>query len=51
MITETIRTATEQHPLRVPHALRSFDCRCGQTLDVCSHTHCPRCGRTLRATA
>jgi len=24
-------------------------CRCGQDLDVCSRSHCPRCGRTLVA--
>ncbi|HET7387061.1 MAG TPA: hypothetical protein VFJ19_10400 [Nocardioidaceae bacterium] len=51
VITEKIRTATERRPARTPSALRSVDCHCGQTLDVCSHTHCPRCGRTLPASA
>ncbi|QIK67968.1 hypothetical protein G7072_17910 [Nocardioides sp. HDW12B] len=23
-------------------------CRCGQELDVCHGTHCPRCGSTVR---
>ncbi|MBY9073264.1 hypothetical protein K1X13_00380 [Nocardioides sp. WL0053] len=23
-------------------------CRCGQDLDICSRSHCPRCGSTLR---
>ncbi len=22
-------------------------CHCGQELDMCSRTHCPRCGSTL----
>ena len=25
------------------------DCACGQPLDCCHTTHCPRCGITLRA--
>ena len=28
---------------------RARACACGQQLDVCTRTHCPRCGRTLRA--
>jgi hypothetical protein len=25
----------------------SATCRCGQELDVCHGTHCPRCGSTV----
>jgi len=25
----------------------SSSCRCGQELDVCHGTHCPRCGSTV----
>lgn len=25
----------------------SKKCRCGQELDVCSRSHCPRCGSNL----
>jgi len=34
----------------VAHHVRgsgSRACDCGQQLDVCTRTHCPRCGRTL----
>ncbi|MDR7364297.1 hypothetical protein [Nocardioides marmoribigeumensis] len=30
--------------VRVTSAAR---CRCGQQLDCCARSHCPRCGRTL----
>jgi hypothetical protein len=27
--------------------LRSQHCPCGQQLDICGGTHCPRCGRSV----
>ncbi len=42
-------TVDNQPVLRRARGQHFRDCACGQQLDVCTRTHCPRCGRTLRA--
>ena len=36
-------TSEERHGL-------SGVCRCGQELDICTRSHCPRCGAVVHAT-
>ena len=42
-ITEPV--ATERSDAHAKATVRS--CRCGQELDVCTRSHCPRCGANL----
>jgi len=35
----------------VAHVDSHADCRCGQDLETCSGTHCPRCGVSLQRAA
>jgi hypothetical protein len=49
---------TEQQPWTTPRILvasawfaPSVVCACGQDLDVCAGSHCPRCGTSLTAHA
>jgi hypothetical protein len=46
---ETKKTVGNDPVVRRVRGQRARDCACGQQLDVCTRTHCPRCGRTLRA--
>jgi len=33
------------------HVDEHTECRCGQDLETCSRTHCPRCGISLHLAA
>jgi hypothetical protein len=43
LVTDTVRLR------RLSHVSPTRDCACGQPLDCCHTTHCPRCGITLQA--
>lgn len=41
-------TMLETNPVERPSATTHVEmCHCGQELDCCHGTHCPRCGATL----
>ena len=49
---------TEQHPWTAIRVMTATTwvvfpsvCACGQDLDICSGSHCPRCGTSLTAHA
>ena len=44
-VTEPVAVVAERPDTRISTAVRS--CRCGQELDVCTRSHCPRCGANL----
>jgi hypothetical protein len=42
-------TLIEQTPWGARTVTAESTCACGQALDCCHTSHCPRCGITLRA--
>lgn len=49
VIAKDSKNSIDKQPVaRRARGQHTRSCGCGQQLDVCTRTHCPRCGRTLR---